>query len=440
MLLLEVGVRENVGLWSGIVFAVNFLTASVMAPVWGSLSDRVGKRPMMIRAGFGIASTYALMAFSHSVGELVLWRAVNGLLSGYIPAANTLVASNTPDSHLGRALGTLQAVAAAGLITGPLVGGLAAELVGPRGALLVSAALLAIAGILPAVVRIDERVDRPTRALAAAEVGGEIARDVRAVFDDRALRAMFVVQFLFTSAQVFVQPTLPLYIGQLVTRNVSLVTGAVYSMVGVATAVGAPLASRWADAAPARALRTGIAAAAVLYAFHALVPHAGYLAAVRFAFGLASSLVVVASSVLIATSVEPRHRGRTFGVLQSVNGLGGAVGPFLGGLLGDTLGLQAPFFAGALVVGAAWRLCPVSPPRAAAPAREQPGTEQPSAGRQGLDEGARAAASAPGSSASDAARLSTAAERFSASSSGSASGSSSILSMPDRPTTQGMPR
>lgn len=400
-LVVEVGVFSNVALWSGIVFAVNFLTSSLMAPVWGSLADQVGKRPMMLRAGIGIAVTYAFMAYSHSIWELAAWRALNGLLAGYIPAANVLVASNTPDSYLGRALGTLQAVGAAGVITGPLIGGAAAELLGPRGAILLAAALLGVAGILPFVGGVQEELADRTRQIRWDRLGPRVVSDVRKVLADRRLSVLFAVHFLFATAQLMTQPTLPLYVASLVAQNAAITTGAVYAAAGLATAIGAPAASRWADRTPMAALRAGIPVAAVLHALQGLIAHPLYLAAIRFAFGLAASVVVVSSGVLIARSTPASHRGRTFGVLQAINGMGAVAGPFIGGMLGDTAGLEAPFWAGAAVIAAAYWMT---------------------------------------SAASRAAWRSTEADRRNASSSSGASGSSIMRSTPEEPTTQGMPR
>lgn len=425
-LVAEVGVSSRTAFWSGVIFAVNFLTSSLMAPVWGSIADQVGKRPMMVRAGLGIAITYFFMAYARSVWELLVWRAINGLLAGYIPAANVLVATNTPDSHLGRALGLLQAVAAAGTITGPLVGGVVAEVLGPRGAMLLAAALLAFAGVLPLVAGVQERISR-TGPVDWQHVGRRVLTDVREALGDRTLSALLLLQFLFSTAQVVTQPTLPLYVSALVTQNVALVTGVVYSAAGVATAVGAPLASRWGDRDPVALLRAGLLASAAIHALHALVPHPAFLTAVRFAFGVSSSAVVVASGVLVARNTPADHRGRAFGVLQAITGFGAVAGPFLGGVLGEAAGPAAPFWAGAAIIAAAYRVCP----RPAAPA------PSPAAAPAGAA-GARLAAMTP--STSSAARLSTSADLRSASSSSGASGSSIIRSTPDQPTTQGMPR
>lgn len=410
-----VGVTSRTAFWSGLVLAVNFVTSSLMAPVWGSVADQVGKRPMMVRAGLGISLTYLFMARARSVWELLLWRAVNGLISGYIPAANVLVATNTPDAFLGRALGLVQAASAAGAISGPLVGGIAAQLVGPRGAMLVAAALLAFAGILPVAAGVRERVER-RGPVAWQQVASRVALDVREAPADRAVSGLFALQFLFSMAQVMTQPTLPLYVATLVTRDVALVTGLVYSAAGIATAVGAPAASRWGDRDPLALLRAGIVASSVMHAAQGLVRHPLFLAAARLAFGFCASAVTVASGVLLARRTPPEHRGRAFGVLQSINGAGSVAGPLVGGGLAEAAGLTAPFWAGAALIAAAyWAV-----PRAEAPAS--------------------GAAAAMTPATSSAARRSSDAERLSASSSSGARGSSTMRSTPERPTTQGMPR
>lgn len=437
-LVTEVGVSSGTAFWSGMVLAVNFVTSSLMAPVWGSIADQVGKRPMMVRAGLGIALTYLFMARARSVWDLVIWRAVNGLLAGYIPAANVLVATNTPDSHLGRALGLLQAASAAGTISGPLIGGVAAQLLGPRGAMLVAAGLLALAGLLPILSGIQERV-QPQSPVDWRQVGQRVMLDVREALADPGVSRLFGLQLLFSMAQVMTQPTLPLYVATLVSRDVALVTGMVYSAAGIATAVGAPAASRWGDRDPLALLRCGIVAASLTHAAQGLVPHPLFLAGARLAFGLSASAVVVASGVLLARRTPPEHRGRAFGVLQSVNGAGAVAGPLLGGALGEVAGLAAPFWAGAVVIGVAYwvtlRSAAALRPASAAPvpSREPEGREPSPAGE--VDRWA-----AMTGSTSSAARRSSSAERRSASSSAGASGRSTMRSTPDHPTTHGMPR
>jgi DHA1 family multidrug resistance protein-like MFS transporter len=128
----QMGTTKDVALWSGLVFAVTSFTYALVAPLWGAVSDRVGKRTMLMRSGIGIAITYLLMAASHTHIQLFLARALMGLLSGFVPAATMLVASNTPEEHLGPALGAIQTAVAIGTISGPLIGGALNDHIAPR--------------------------------------------------------------------------------------------------------------------------------------------------------------------------------------------------------------------------------------------------------------------------------------------------------------------
>ena len=119
----ELGVGRNLSLWSGIMISINFLTYAIMAPLWGSLADRHGKRVMFWRSGFGIALTYVLMGIAANHWQLLVFRGLNGLLSGFIPTAIMLVASNTPEEDMGYALGIINTFIALGGIMGPFIGG-----------------------------------------------------------------------------------------------------------------------------------------------------------------------------------------------------------------------------------------------------------------------------------------------------------------------------
>ena len=69
----ELGLEERLSMWSGIMLSVNFLTYAIMAPVWGSLADRHGKRVMFVRSGFGIALTFALMGVAQSARAIAAY-------------------------------------------------------------------------------------------------------------------------------------------------------------------------------------------------------------------------------------------------------------------------------------------------------------------------------------------------------------------------------
>ena len=123
-LLQELHVESSeVNFWSGLVYSVTFLGASIMAPYWGARADRVGQRRMAIRAGFGLAFTYWLAGISQSPEQLLGVRILTGLISGFVPASMSLVSSTLPESRMGWGMGLMQTAVASGSILGPMMGG-----------------------------------------------------------------------------------------------------------------------------------------------------------------------------------------------------------------------------------------------------------------------------------------------------------------------------
>lgn len=361
MFLRELGVRDGTSLWSGLAYAVTFLAAGVMAPVWGSLADRYGKRPMIVRAGVGMAVTYLLMATVTDPLQLVGVRLLNGLVSGFIPAAVMLVSCTCPEELLAFSLGVVQAIGAAGVITGPLVGGVLAELVGIRTSMVVTAVMLVLASLFPVLATREER--------PAGRTSSTVVADLRTTLADPSLRLLFLVMGLGQAAVLVTQPTLPLWIEQLVPRRAEVVTGVVFSVVGIATVVGSPLVGRLARYGYRRVLVWSLLVSAAFGALQALPRSAWGLGVARFFFGLGNAGITVAGNTLIARSVGREARGRAFGVLNSFMYLGSVLGPLVGGVVGQGAGLAAPFYAGGVMLLLGALLMRAGPPAAGREAR-----------------------------------------------------------------------
>jgi DHA1 family multidrug resistance protein-like MFS transporter len=343
MFLRELGVRDGTSLWSGLAYSVTFLAAGAVAPVWGSLADRYGKRLMIVRAGLGMAVTYLLTALVRNPVQLVSVRLLNGLVSGFIPAAVMLVSCTCPEEQLAFSLGVVQAIGAAGSITGPLLGGFLAELAGIRTSMVVTAFLLVLATLFPLLGVRDEGLSR-------RESYG-VVRDVRDTLAEPPLRVLFGVLGLAQAAVLVTQPTLPLWIEAMVPERAEVVTGMVFSVAGVATVVGSPLSVRVGHLPYRVLLFLSLLVSALFSVLQALPRGAAGLAAVRFFFGLGNAGITVAGNTLIARSVSRESRGRAFGVLNSFIYLGSVVGPLVGGAVGQAMGLAAPFYAGGVLLG-----------------------------------------------------------------------------------------
>ena len=129
----ELGVDDAcVNLWAGLAFSVTFLVSAVMAPIWGRIADRRGKRLMAMRASLLIAISYLLGGIVTSPEQLVLVRLFQGFAAGLWPMDLAIMTLYAPRERLGFALGIMQGTLTAGGVIGPLLGGMLAEAFGMR--------------------------------------------------------------------------------------------------------------------------------------------------------------------------------------------------------------------------------------------------------------------------------------------------------------------
>ncbi len=140
--------KEEAAKWAGIIFSANFFTAFLVSPFWGKVADRRGRKPMLLRAGFGMAIVISLMGLATNVYQLLALRLLNGLIAGFNPAATALVATNTPKEKVGYSLGVLQSGVVAGSIIGPLLGGFLADYVGFRAIFVYTGVLILLAALI----------------------------------------------------------------------------------------------------------------------------------------------------------------------------------------------------------------------------------------------------------------------------------------------------
>ena len=139
---------SQVPLLSGLAISITALAAAIVAPIWGNLADRKGRRLMMIRAAAGMTVTMGALAFVPNVYWLLVMRFFTGVLSGYIPNATALIAYQAPREKSGWAIGTLATGAIAGNLIGPLMGGILAELLGMKNVFIITGMILFITLLL----------------------------------------------------------------------------------------------------------------------------------------------------------------------------------------------------------------------------------------------------------------------------------------------------
>jgi DHA1 family multidrug resistance protein-like MFS transporter len=365
----ELGVTDlhEVELWSGVIFAAQAVTMAIFAPIWGSVADRYGRKLMVQRAMFGGAVVIAAMGFVQNVEQLVILRLIQGMLTGTVPAATTLVASSAPRDRSGYALGLLQMAVWTGASVGPLVGGVLADAWGYRAAFLVTGSLLFLAGLT--VWRlVEEDFTPPTQDESDPESG--FWYGIKLVIHNRRLLSLFTIRAIVRTATRLMGPILPLFIQSLVppTTRIASLTGLISGVRAASGAIGAVTLGRASDRLGYRRVLLACATAVtLLYIPQFFVTNPWQLLVLQGVLGLVMSGVLASISALMANLAPEGHQGAVYGVDASVVAMANAVGPMLGATVAATLGLRAPFMlaAGLFFVATvlAWILVPTAEQR-----------------------------------------------------------------------------
>ncbi|MDF2627348.1 MAG: transporter [Symbiobacteriaceae bacterium] len=337
-----------VELWSGVIFSANFVMMAIFAPIWGSLSDRVGRKPMMLRSAFGMGLVVWLMGLVQSAPQLLALRLLQGVASGFIPAAMAYVAGIVPRERSGQALGILGTGATAGMILGPLAGGVLSRWVGYRPIFFITSITCIIAGVVT-MLTIREKVTPVAR-----KSGDSLVRDFRLVAQYPIILAMLFVLFMNTFSMLTAEPILARFLQTLNAPAawVSFLTGVVFSMTGVSNLLVAPISGRLSDRfGSKRLLVVCLAGASVMYVAQGFATATWQMIALRFVLGIFTGGLMPAASGLIARTAPRELQGRIFGMTNSAISLGNTVGPLVGGVLAAQFGVRAVFpVTGALLL------------------------------------------------------------------------------------------
>ncbi|HUV06419.1 MAG TPA: MFS transporter, partial [Spirochaetia bacterium] len=166
----ELGVKSTVELntWVGLISSAPALLMGIMAPIWGFLADKLGRKLMILRAMLGGSIIISLMGVARNVETVFILRCLQGLFTGSITASATLIAAGTPDDKLSFSLGFLSSSNFIGLSIGPLIGGLLAEFLGFRTTIFSGAALIFV-GFLMVLFFIREAETTPSKTMPKQE-------------------------------------------------------------------------------------------------------------------------------------------------------------------------------------------------------------------------------------------------------------------------------
>ena len=323
----------------------------VCAPLWGMLSDRIGRKPVIAIGVLGYAITLFLFGLATQFWMLFVARTLAGMLSSAaMPTSMAYISDNAPEGERSRGMGQLGAAIGAGVVAGPLLGGLLSS----RSLSLpffVGAALAGVAFLLVLLLLPESRPNPETAKKQPLRW-----HDLRQVFSSPAgllLLLIFIMSFGLANFQGI--------IGLYAVDKFGFTTGqvgALWMVIGAVLILGqggltGPLTKRFGELP---LIRLGLAGGAAGFLFISLaVGFPTLLLALGF-FTLALALIGPALNAYIS-QFAGEHQGAVMGLNSAASSRGRVVGPLPAGPLFD-LNLEYPLWSGAatLLVGAALAL------------------------------------------------------------------------------------
>jgi len=304
--------------WAGLQF--------LAMPLLGAVSDRVGRRPVLLYSNAGLALHYVILALTNVLWLVFVARVISGIASASVSTANAYVADVTPPEKRAAAFGLMGAAFGVGFVLGPAVGGLLAS-VDPRLPFWVAAAMSA-ASFVYGLVILPESLPPEQRSAFDWRKANPVGA-FRFLADTPSLQRLAAAKFFYDLAIVALPSTFVLYAAHHFGWGPSEM-GLMLGAVGVgAIIVQGGLTGRIVRAIGARAaLVLGLVAGGVSFVIYAFSPTPSFVY-LGVPVGAFSALFTASLQALATTRVQPHEQGKLQGAFGGASSLASLIGPLL---------------------------------------------------------------------------------------------------------------
>ena len=349
--LLELGVpKDDVALWSGLVFGITFLIAGIMAPIWGKIADNKGKKRMALRAGFAIAVSYVLIGMVTDQYQLLMGRALVGFANGFYPAAMTMVSLSVDEKQVGRALGIFQTGLILGNVVGPFLGGAVESVVGMRPVFYISgiAVFIATLAVLFLVKEPKLEVENTTSKEQSKQPAKatSLREDFKSVQEQPVLVRLLWIYFFMQCVIMMLQPILALYVGDMqgTMEGAAIISGTILSIGGLA---GSLTTNIWVRLGERRGYFRTISycmlGSGVVLLLQSLPVGIWWFGVLQVLIGSCIVGINPSLSAAVTLNTEPGFRGRMFGMTTTAQQFGSMVGPVFASIVSTYIGISYVF-------------------------------------------------------------------------------------------------
>ena len=340
--------HQQLNFWSGIVYSGTFIVSAVVSPWWGKLADKKGRKPMILRAGIGMSVVIACMGLVQNVWQLLLLRMLQGVFAGFISNSNALVATETPKTNSGQALGTIASATTAGTLLGPLVGGALTSIFSYRITFMITGGLLLLCSIL-VLFFVHEDDFKPVTAKKLDKASGVI----KSLCSPHLIFGLLLTTLIIQAANNSINPIVSLYVRQLLDGhgNVVFISGVIAALPGIATFLVASRFGALGDKIGThKIIVAGFIAASIFFFLTAFVRNTVELGILRFLVGFSDACLFPQVQTMLTKNSPAAVTGRIFSWNQSAMYIGNIVGPLLGSFVSGMFNYSMVFIVTTVIV------------------------------------------------------------------------------------------
>jgi MFS family permease len=333
---------------SAVAYAGPLVTAMLFTPLWGRIGDRVGHKPMLLRALLALAATQLWLAYATSGTTVLLVRLLQGALAGFIAAAQAYGAGIVPRAERGALMAQLQVATALGSVLGPLVGGLVFSSLGFMAVNAAAATICVACALCAAVVLPQQRAADHAPAPASRDAPAVAARASAANGMGSVVAGLLAGIVLVQAGKMMPQGFFSLYAEQ-VLHAPPWLTGLCYGATAVGLCLFAPFWAKHFKDRPRAWVLQRIEwlcwACAGIVALQAMGRSIALVLAARLAWGIAMAALLPVFYALLSQEVDDRQQGRVLGAGNSAAKAGALLGAGAGGLAMAWLPLEHIFWS-----------------------------------------------------------------------------------------------
>ncbi|MFQ5891641.1 MAG: MFS transporter [Candidatus Methanofastidiosia archaeon] len=331
----------------GIIASMFALTRFIFATPFGALSDRYGRKSMLIVGFFSYSIAMSSFAFAQNLAHLYLFRALQGIASAMVwPSATAIVADSVEQKDRGKAMGYFSMSLHMALIFGPAVGGFLADLYGIKIPFLLCGLIMLL--LVPFIkiyvketVKIGESV--VTQKLSLKKKLRNDYLEIKSSKYFKTLSGLMFASFLGIFAFTLIEPLIPIYADEKVGATKTDI-GIAFTVMGVVGTLIRPFAGSLADRiGRKKPIIYGSMFSALTTYPMALIRTPAEMIGILGVRTVGWATSEPATQALLADVVDENKRGKIFGLFGTIQSLGMILGPTLGGILYQGVGGEASF-------------------------------------------------------------------------------------------------